>query len=468
MGIDTIYRPKIFDDVIGQDIAVTILRSSVSNKKFSSSYLFSGPSGVGKTTIGRIFAKAVLCDSSINGNPCGICESCRLFDEEKNFNYTELDAASVGGKEDMVKLKDDAAFVSVGNKKIILLDEAHDISKQGQDALLKQVEQCPEHLIYIFCTTEPEKLKPTLRKRCTQFQFSRVVSDLILKRLKQVCEQEKLTYEEGALRIIADRSNGHVRDSLKLLEEASYFGPITVDTITKISVDYAEQIFEILTNLGTNLPRSLEVSKNITTYISVWDLYEQMILMVSDAVKVLYGYEDFLPKRKELLTRLRDVHGFNLIEFMSYLMTREKFIDKIGLQSDIMLLHYKFCNGSFKPQVPEQKVLAVAPTVAPTPIQPTSEQAPSFSPPSTSVALTHAQLMALPHAERQEVLRKQRSSVNHNAGLKKEESTQKIAKEWSLPKEERHGSDSSDVIGQELTPLEFSRLMVGGRVSGPI
>jgi DNA polymerase III subunit gamma/tau len=419
------------------------------------------------TTIGRIFAKAVLCSAPINGNPCGSCESCRLFEEEKNFNYTELDAASVGGKEDMVKLKDDAAFVSVGNKKIILLDEAHDISKQGQDALLKQVEQCPEHLIYLFCTTEPEKLKPTLKKRCTHFQLSRVTADLIFNRLKQVCEQEKLVFEENALRIIADCSNGHVRDSLKALEEASYLGSITVDTVAKISVDYTEQIFEILVNLGSNLPQSLEISKSITTYISVWDLYEQMILMVSDATKVLYGYEDFLPKRKELLIRLRDTHGFSLIEFLSYLMTREKFIDRIGLQSDIMLLHYKFCNGSFKPQVSEQKVPASVSTAisAAIPSQPTPEQAPSSSPSGTT-AMTHAQLMALPTAERQVMLRKQRSSALHNPGLKKEES-QKIANEWSLPKEERQGSDSSDVIGQELTPLEFSRLMVGGRGSGP-
>jgi DNA polymerase III subunit gamma/tau len=462
MGIDTLYRPKVFEDVIGQEVAVTILRSSVSNKKFSSSYLFSGPSGVGKTTIGRIFSKAILCAASVNGNPCGICESCRLFDEEKNFGYMELDAASVGGKEDMVKLKDDAAFISVGNKKIILLDECHDISKQGQDALLKQVEQCPEHLVYIFCTTEPEKLKSTLRKRCTQFQFSRVESGLIYSRLKQICEKEKFSYEEDALKIIADRSEGHVRDSLKLLEEASYFGPISVETVSKITVDYTGQVFEILANLGSNLPKSLELSKNITSYISVWDLYEQMIFMVSDAVKIIYGYEDFLPKRKEYLIKLKDIHGHSLIEFMSYLMTREKFIDKIGLQSDIMLLHYKFCNGGFKPQiVPEQKVSATPVSIVPA--QPTSEQASFSSTPRT--ALTHAQLMTLPQAERQEILRKQHSTV-HNNVLKKEES-QKIAMEWSLPKEERQGSDSSDVIGQELSPLEFSRLMVGGR-GGPV
>jgi DNA polymerase III subunit gamma/tau len=464
MGLDIIYRPKIFDDVIGQDVAVTILRSSIVNKKHSSSYLFSGPSGTGKTTVGRIFSKALLCHSPVNGNPCGSCESCRLFDEEKNFGYLELDAASVGGKEDMVKLKDDAAFISVENKKIILLDECHDISKQGQDALLKQVEQCPEHLIYIFCTTEPEKLKPTLRKRCTQFQFSRIDSDKIFSRLKLVCEKENRAFEEEALKIIADRSEGHVRDSLKFLEEASDFGPITVETVTKISVDYTEQVFEILANLGTDLVKSLEVSNLITSRISVFELYERIISLTSDAVKVLYGYDGFLPKRKVFLDKLKDIHGFSLVEFMSYLMSREKFVDRIGLQGDIILLHYKFCSGNFKPQqIPESKATPIS--VLPQSIM--TEQAASSSSTTTTDILTHEKLMTMSHAERQEILRKQRSNLPQNNVPKKEE-TQKIATEWSLPKEERQGSDSSDLIGKELPPLEFSRLMVGGRGSGPI
>lgn len=459
MGLDIKYRPRIFDDVIGQDVAVTILRSSISNNKCSSSYLFSGPSGTGKTTIARIFAKALLCSTPVNGNPCGTCESCKLFDEEKNYGYTELDAASVGGKEDMVKLKDDAAFISVERKKIILLDECHDISKQGQDALLKQVEQCPEHLVYIFCTTEPEKLKPTLRKRCTQFQFSRVSPSLIVNRLKYICETEKTSFEEGALQVIADRSNGHVRDALKLLEEVAYFGPITIETVAKVSIDYADKIFEILANLGSNLPRALELSKEVTTYISVWDLYEEMTAMVCDAVKFIYGYDNFQPRRKELMTRLRDVHGNTLIEFLSYLTTREKFIDKIGLQSDIILLHYKFCTNGFKPQISEQKIAVEAPAVLPTP---TSEQAPS---PSTNTVVTHTYLMSLPPEDRQEMLRKLRG-ISHNDVQEKEELT--IAKEWPLPKSESPGLDSSNSEEKELSALEFSRLMVGGRGSVPI
>jgi len=458
MGLDIKYRPKIFDDVIGQDVAVTILRSSVIKNIHSSSYLFEGPSGVGKTTIARILAKAILCASPVNGNPCGTCESCKLFDEEKNFGYTELDAASVGGKDDMVKLKDDAAFISVEKKKIILLDECHDISKQGQDALLKQVEQCPPHLIYMFCTTEPDKIKPTLRKRCTIFQFSRVTSDLILNRLKYVCSAESITFDEEALKVIADRSEGHVRDSLKILEEVNNYGTVTLETVTKISRDHSSIIFEILSSLGSNLPRALELSKEISSYISVWEFYEQMLIMVTDAVKVIYGYEDFLPKRKELLVKLRDIHGCNLIEFMNYLMSREKFVDRIGLNSDIILLHYKFCTSGFKPQIPEQKIVQENVPQIQTQ-EPKQEQAT----PSASQTVKHAQLMSLPVPERARILREQQIKSNNAPG---KEDTQKVPFEWSLPKSERQGSDSSVTAQKELSPLDFSRLLVGGR-GGP-
>ena len=456
MGLDTKLRPKIFDEVIGQDVAVTILKTSVIKKRYSSAYLFSGPSGTGKTTVARIFAKAILCADPINGNPCGNCESCELFGEDKNYGYTELDAASVGGKDDMVKLKDDAAFISVEKFKIICLDECHDISKQGQDALLKQVEQCPPHLIYLFCTTEADKIKPTLRKRCTQFQFSRVAPDLIFTRLKQVCSIEGIQFDDEALKIIADRSDGHVRDSLKLLEESTYFGPVSIESVSKISVDYNAKIFEVLANLGSNLPHALEVCKEISSFIPVWDFYEQMVSMVTDAVKIIYGYEDFLPKRKELLIKLRDVHGNNLIEFMDYLISREKFIDKIGLNSDIILLHYKFCTNGFKPQipVPQQNTQEVKPEVPP----PIKEQAK----PSIPQAVRHAQLMTLPIAERARLLG-QRNSQQNKMG---KEDTQKVPFEWSLPKEQRQGFDSSASIHKELSSLEFSRLLVGGRGGG--
>jgi DNA polymerase III subunit gamma/tau len=412
--------------------------------------MFSGPSGVGKTSLGRVFSKAILCDNPLDGNPCCSCESCKLFQEEKHFGYLEMDAASCGGKEDMIKLRDEASFQALGKKKIILLDECHDISRQGQDALLKQVEQCPEHLIYIFCTTEPEKVAPTLRKRCTHFQFSHVPSNQIFERLKKVCESENIECDEDALLMIAERSNGHVRDSLKILEEVAYFGRVDSDNVSRIILDYSVKIYEILAGLGSNVSRSLSLSRELTSYISVKELYAQMISMVNDAVKCLYGYEDFLPARKDLLIRLRDIHGSNLLEFLNYLISRDKYIDQVGFQSDIILLHYKFCSGSFKPQIPEYGEKTPEPASKNT-NEPTKEP-----------LVTHAQLSKMSVKERSKLLREQRRTHKNPEG----EQPQRVPVEWSLPKEEIQGASSFDE--KELSPLEFSRLLVGGRGSGTV
>jgi DNA polymerase III subunit gamma/tau len=451
MKLDLKFRPQIFDEVIGQEVPVTLLKSIIRTKRYSSAYLFSGPTGVGKTTLGRIFAKAILCSNPEDGNPCCICESCLLFQQEQHFGYMELDAASVGGKDDMVKLRDEAAFQSVGGKKIILLDECHDISKQGQDALLKQVEQCPDHLIYIFCTTEPEKLKRTLRKRCTQFHLSRVSGYSILGRLKHVCTVEGIVFEEDALKIIAEKSGGHVRDSLKSLEEISYLGPITVENVSKIVVDYDADIFNILLHIGSNLPTALETCKKISSNLSVREVYDQVLSMVNDTVKLIYGFDDFLPNRKMYLSRLKDVYGYGFLEFLNYLISRDKFVDRVGLQSDIILLHYKFCANSFQPQQVPVPVKSSENTPEQIPIVSSTI---SSSPP----AITHAQLSKMSVKDRAAILREQR----RNVPLSNEESDiSKIPTEWSLPKNERLGANSFDDV--ELSPLEFSQRLVGGR-----
>jgi DNA polymerase III subunit gamma/tau len=443
-----------FDEVIGQDIIVSILKSIVSQKKYGLSYLFSGPSGTGKTTCGRIFAKAVLCESTVSGNPCCSCRSCKLFQEDKHFGFRELDSASFGGKEDMIKLRDDASFLSVENKKILLLDECHDISKQGQDALLKQVEQCPPHLMYIFCTTEPEKMKGTLRKRCIHFQFSKVDSKLIVDRLKKVCASEGIQFEEEAISLIADRSKGHVRDSLKLLEESSYLGTVTVDSTQKISQDYSELVFTVLSNLGQNLSVAINACKKASVLLSNWDFYEQILSMTTDAVKMFYGYDDFIPQRKNLLIKLRDLHGSNLLEFLNYLVSRDKYVDQIGLYSDIILLHYKFCSGGFKPQTP-----VVVQNTAPEVVR---EEPGVIPEPQESPNLTYAELSKLSIPIRSKILRKQKMGPEE---LEKEE-PQKVPVIWPLPKnkESQQGANSFD--DGELTPLEFSKRLVGGRGGG--
>jgi DNA polymerase III subunit gamma/tau len=404
------------------------------------------------TTNGRIFAKAILCDSPVDGNPCCKCESCISFAQEKHFGYNEMDAASFGGKDDMIKLRDDAAFQSMSKKKIILLDECHDISKQGQDALLKQVEQCPDHLIYIFCTTDPYSMKETLRNRCTEFQISKVNQELIVKRLKIICEKEKINCDEDALKMISNKSGGHVRNAIKILEEVSYLGNITVDGIKSILKDYENEIFSIISNLGVDLQKALEAYKIVSAYLSPSELYGNILSMVNDASKLLYGYNDFIPQRKELLEKLKDIHGYSLMEFMNYLMQRDKYVDKIGIQSDIVLLHYKFSINSFSPHQ-QQKVYAPAPMQAQSvTIQKNEPEAADNKPP-----LDYTQLSKMSVTDKARVLRE----LRQNKSVETKEEAERVLSEWPLPKEERLGESSMD--DEALSPQEFSQHLVGGR-----
>jgi DNA polymerase III subunit gamma/tau len=449
------YRPGLFKDVIGQTAAVEVLKASVVRNKYSSAYMFSGLSGIGKTTIGRIFSKAILCDNPQGGEPCNKCESCLLFDKDQHFGYTELDSASVGGKDEMVKLRDEASHLGVSKKKIILLDECHDISKAGQDALLNQVEKCPEHLIYIFCTTDPDKMKKALNERCMQFQFLKISPDLIAERLKFICDQEKLIYEEEALNLIASRSDGHVRVAINLIEELVYLGSVSIKNLELVSRDYDEEIYTILSNLGTDLPAVIEAARSISSSISSTEFYNQLLSMVIDGAKSIYGYDNFSEKRKSLISRLKDIHGHNLMEFLNYLITRDKFVDKVGLQSDLLVLHYKFSTNSFAPKQ----------TQIVTPIFNTQNKSHSSTPPeppkNEASAPFYSQLQKLTIMEKGRLLRDQRQGQKPL----REEEPDKVPNDWSLPKEERLGESFDE---KELSPEEFSKLLVGGRGSGNI
>ena len=417
--------------------------------------MFSGPAGTGKTTLGRIFAMAMLCDSPVDGNPCCVCESCKLFLSEQHFGYQELDAASVGGKEDMVKLRDDAAFSAVSKKKIILLDECHDISSQGQDALLKQTEQCPEHLVYIFCTTEPEKMKNTLRERCMKFQTTAIDSALVVSRLKKICEQENISYDDTALALIADKSGGHARDAVNTLEQVMYLGQVNMENMNTAIKNSEEDIFTIVANLGKDLGLALAAYQKVSSCLSPFDLYSQIINLVNDSCKFLYGYTGFIPQRLQLIAQLSEIHGQSLLEFLNYLVTRDKFVDRIGLQSDIIVLHYKFSAHSFNPQ-PVQQSISQPPSQiisqSPTPqksVQPSVEQ---------PQVLSFSQLQKMSHRDRYQALRDQHALVSKKVTTEEKET---IATTWPLSKIERPGESSLDE--GVLSPLEFSKKLVGGR-----
>jgi len=430
--------------VIGQDSVVKILRASVDKKHYVSAYLFSGLQGIGKTTLGRIFSNAILCDSPIDNNPCHKCESCKLFAKEQHFGYRELDAASFSGKEDMKQLRDEGAFLSVSDKKIILLDESHDISTAGQDALLKQIEQCPEHLIYMFCTTNPDKMAPTLRERCMELQLFSVEPSIIFDRLKYICEQENLNYQDDALVLISEKSKGHVRSALNMLEKISYLDEISVKNLNLIYKDFEEDIFEIVANLGIDLSKVLDTYHSISSYLSATQFYNLMLSLVNDAVKYLYGYDKFSEKYREFLRKLKEIHGSSLPEFLDYLIKRDKYIEKIGIQSDLVILHSKFEINSFAKQIPLNDIK----------IQNQSKKrAPNVK------NLSFTELSKLDVNERSRILREQR--MKHKAEQKEEK--ENVPLNWPLPKEKRLGENTGS--RENLSAEEFSQNLVGGRVA---
>jgi len=445
--LDRKYRPSIFGEVLGQDPVIDVLKAIVCKKLYRSAYMFEGPSGTGKTSSGRIFSKAILCESPINSDPCNKCDSCVLFDKEQHFGYRELDAATVGGKDDMVRLRDEAYSIPVSGKRIILIDEAQDISSQGQDALYKQLEECPDHLIYIFCTTEPEKIKKPLRDRCVEFSFSKVSTSSIFNQIKLICDKENISYEESALQHIAENAGGHVRSAIKNLEKVSCLGAITENIVRSMYKNYDEEIFEMLKFLGKDLKKVMEMYKKVSNHLSSNEIYNRILALVNDGANFLYGHGDFSSKRREMASHLRDIHGFGLLEFLKYLIEHDRFMN---IESDLLVLHYKFGAQNFVP-----KTIPIKDNSNNNQVDINNNN--NLQQNTTVPILSYSELSKKSIKERCEILRKQRMTQKSEQA----QETENVPEQWPLPKEERFGEDSLD--DEILSPQDFTRDLVGGR-----
>lgn len=269
------YRPMTFDDVVGQDSIVTTLRNSIINKTFSHAYMFFGPRGTGKTTISKIFARSINCEEPINGCSCGNCPKCLHSFEKECVDIIEIDAASNNGVDEIRELKNKISLVPAElNYKVYIIDEVHMLSIGAFNALLKTLEEPPEHAIFILATTDPQKVPETIISRCQCFSFKRISDNAIVDRMKFITEKENISIEEDVLHDIAKFSDGGMRDALGLLDKLSSYTDkkITSDsfaelngTITKCDLErlvdniFSNNIGEILTyivdinNSGKNL-----------------------------------------------------------------------------------------------------------------------------------------------------------------------------------------------------------------------
>ncbi|HGY09384.1 MAG TPA: DNA polymerase III subunit gamma/tau [Oceanithermus profundus] len=212
-------RPATFDAVVGQEHVKDVLKSAIKSGRLAHAYLFSGPRGVGKTTTARLIAMSVGCQAAPEDRPCGECENCRMVREDRHPDVVEIDAASNNSVEDVRELRERILLAPlVAPKKVIILDEAHMMSKSAFNALLKTLEEPPEHVIFIFATTEPERMPATILSRTQHFRFHRLTEEQIAGKLAAVLEAEGRTAEPEALRLIARMSGGAMRDAESILD----------------------------------------------------------------------------------------------------------------------------------------------------------------------------------------------------------------------------------------------------------
>lgn len=257
------YRPQNFDDVVGQKALTSTMISAIKSGRIAHSYLFCGPRGVGKTTCARIFAKTINCENrSDSGEACNECDSCMAFNEGRSLNIIETDAASNNSVDNIRDIIDQVKIPpQMGKYKVFIIDEVHMLSTSAFNAFLKTLEEPPAYAVFILATTEKQKILPTIISRCQIYDFKRIETDDIVYQLRKIASRENINAEDEALRVIAEKADGGMRDALSLFDQQTIFteGNITYDQVIKNLniLDYSAyfRIFDDLTE--GNIPQTL-------------------------------------------------------------------------------------------------------------------------------------------------------------------------------------------------------------------
>ena len=270
------YRPDQFEDVKGQEHIVTTLKNQIRAGRIGHAYLFCGTRGTGKTTVAKIFARAVNCENPVDGSPCGECPSCKAIAAGTSMNVIEIDAASNNGVENIRQIREEVSYSPAeGRYKVYIIDEVHMLSIGAFNALLKTLEEPPSYVIFILATTESHKIPITILSRCQKYDFRRISIDTIAGRLLDLMKQEQVEVEEKAIRYVAKAADGSMRDALSLLDQciAFYLGQeLTYDRVLDVLGAVDTEVFSRLLRavLAGNVTEAIRVLEDLIIQGRSW------------------------------------------------------------------------------------------------------------------------------------------------------------------------------------------------------
>ena len=325
------YRPTLFKEIVAQEHVTDTLKNAIRLDRLAHAYLFSGPRGVGKTTAARVLAKAANCETpreerEDQAEPCRQCDSCRSFEQGQNLSVFEFDAASNRKVEDIQPLLEKVRVPPQGGrKKVYIVDEVHMLSKHAFNAFLKTLEEPPPHALFIFATTEPHKVLPTILSRCQRFDFNRIPVPRVVERLREICDEEGITADDESLMLIAQKGNGALRDALSAFDQAV---SLCGDTL-----NYAE-----LTQAMGVVDRDLffQLTEHVAAQNSAG-----VLELVDRIVREGYDLQEFLAGLAEHLRNLlvaRTMEDDTLIEAAEATRTRYATISQQFAESDLLRL----------------------------------------------------------------------------------------------------------------------------------
>lgn len=309
------FRPDTFKEVKGQDHIVTTLQNQIKAERIGHAYLFTGTRGTGKTSVAKIFAKAVNCEHPVDGNPCGKCAACKAIASGASMNVIEIDAASNNGVDNIREIVEEVSYSPAqGKYKVYIIDEVHMLSIGAFNALLKTLEEPPSYVIFILATTEVHKIPITILSRCQRYDFRRISIDTIEDRLKELMEKEHVEVEEKALRYIAKMADGSLRDALSLLDQciAFYLGQtLTYDKVLDVLGAVDTGVFSgLLRNvLKRNVPGCINLleeivmqGRELTQFVTDFTWYLRNLMLVKSSENM----EEALDVSKDNLNLLKE------------------------------------------------------------------------------------------------------------------------------------------------------------------